>query len=40
VKVLKDRLELEKQAWEASYVKKEVIAGAASLGRRCPQAQR
>lgn len=29
MKVLKDRLELEKQAWEASYVKKEVMAGAA-----------
>ena len=26
LKVLKDQLELEKQAWEANYVKKEVMA--------------
>lgn len=33
VKVLKDRLEIEKQAWEANYVKKEVVARAALLRR-------
>lgn len=33
VKVLKERLEIEKQAWEANYVKKEVTARAALLQR-------
>lgn len=29
MKVLKERMEMEKQAWEANYMKKEVIARAA-----------
>lgn len=33
VKVLKEQLEVEKQAWEASYMKKEVTARTALLQR-------
>lgn len=40
VKVLKEQLEVEKQAWEASYVKKEVTARAAPLQRCLPLALR
>lgn len=36
VKALKERLEMEKQAWEANYVKKEVRQWAALLGRCLP----
>lgn len=39
LKVLKDQLELEKQAWEANYVKKEVMARAV-LQRSHPWALR
>lgn len=39
LKVLKDQLELEKQAWEANYVKKEVMARAV-LQRCQPRALR
>lgn len=39
LKVLKDQLELEKQAWEANYVKKEVMARAV-LQRCHPRALR
>lgn len=34
VKVLKEQLEMEKQAWEANYLKKEVMARAARLQKR------